>query len=157
MPETDEKQLSIPQAHRWFAVECNNGAWDLIEKEGRTREENHQMISMAYAAKYHWSNVPGATPENEVRANNLISRTYSAMGASEPAKVFAQLCIEGCTTHGIADWDLASVYGAMAYAHQAAGDEAGKSEWRTKANAACAAIKDEEDRKIVEEDLAKLG
>lgn len=156
MPETDEKQLSIPQAHKWFGVECNNGTWDLIEKSGRSKAEDLRMVDMAHAAKYHWSQVPTATPENEVRANSLLSRVYSAIGDGDTAKSYAQLCIDGCTTHGIADWDLASVYGAMAYAHQAAGDQAGKSEWRTKANTACAAIKDEEDRKIVEEDLAKL-
>ncbi|HYE77264.1 MAG TPA: hypothetical protein VEI97_04685 [bacterium] len=157
MTTTEEKQLTIPQAHKWFAVECNNGTWDLIEKADRTPDEDLRLVHMAHAAKYHWSQVPTATVENEIRADNTISRAYSAIGEGGAAKYYAQRCIDNCHAHGIGDWDLASAYGAMAYACQAAGNSVAQGEWTTKAKEACADIKEDEDRNIIEQDLAKLA
>jgi hypothetical protein len=42
----------IKKAHRWFAVEGNNRAWDLAAKASRTPAEDSEMLLAAYAAAY---------------------------------------------------------------------------------------------------------
>ena len=60
------------QWHRSLGVECNNGTYDLLEREDRTAAETQTMIDMAHAAKYHWGKV--GTPVNQVRGDYLCSR-----------------------------------------------------------------------------------
>ena len=47
------------QWHRKMAAELFNSTWDLIAKKNRTKDEDDQMIHMAYASRYHWSVVGG--------------------------------------------------------------------------------------------------
>ncbi len=38
------------EAHRWFAVEINNQAWDLLESDTRTEEDDELLRNTAHAA-----------------------------------------------------------------------------------------------------------
>ena len=42
-------------ARRYFAVDCFNKAWELIDKSNRTHEEDDQMIRLSLASHYHWT------------------------------------------------------------------------------------------------------
>lgn len=57
---------------------------------------------------------------------------------------------------GIADFDIAAAYEAMARAHLAAGDVAETAAWKARATAALDGITDLDDREIIEGDLATL-
>ena len=59
--------------HKRFAVECNNRAWDLAEKEGRTPDEDSQMLCAAYASSWHWSKI--GQPVNAMRADALLTNS----------------------------------------------------------------------------------
>ncbi len=58
--------------------------------------------------------------------------------------------------NGVADWDIASAYEAMARAHLAAGDLDEVAAWKAKATAALDGIADKDDREVIEGDLATL-
>ena len=73
--------FDVDKADRWFAVECNNRTWDLIEKTDRSVEEVHQMIDLAHAAAWHWSNVGSLL--NQLRAQCLLATAYVAAGWSD--------------------------------------------------------------------------
>ena len=75
--------FDLAQAHRWFAIECNNEAWDLVEKADRAPPETQRMISAAHAAALHWGAVGNAL--NRLRAENLLAAVYSAAGEAAPA------------------------------------------------------------------------
>jgi hypothetical protein len=68
----------------------------------------------------------------------------------------ARRCLEICEEAGLADWDLAYAYEALARASGVAGDAHGAASWRERAKAACDAIVDPEDREHFEEDFATL-
>lgn len=53
---TDET-FDVNKAHKWFAIECNNQAWDLVETKERTAEQVEEMIHLAHAARFHWKEV----------------------------------------------------------------------------------------------------
>jgi hypothetical protein len=79
-----------------------------------------------------------------------------ALGRAEPALWHARRAVEICEANGIADWDLAAAYEAMARALHVAGDDAAAREWLARARAAAAAIAEDDDREVIEQDLDAL-
>ena len=139
------------QWHRSLGVECNNGTYDLLEREDRTAAEAQTMIDMAHAAKYHWGKV--GTPVNQVRGDYLCSRVYAFVGRAEPALHHARRAVAEAEALGLADFDLAFVHEALARALACAGDADGA---RSELDVVRAiSIADAEDREIFEADLAK--
>ena len=61
-----------------------------------------------------------------------------------------------CREHGIADWDLACAYEAMARSSAVAGDTAQAREYTELALAACGEVDDDEDRQQVLADLESI-
>ena len=55
-------RLSQGREFARVGIECNNGAYDLLERDDRTEAETQTMIDMAHAAKHHWGKV--GTPVN---------------------------------------------------------------------------------------------
>jgi hypothetical protein len=62
---------AVEKMHRFFAVECNNRAWELTEQTSRSEEETHEMRTTAHAADYHWAVL--GPPVNRVRARILLA------------------------------------------------------------------------------------
>ena len=50
--------LDVDRAHRWFAVEYNNQAWELIETSPDYLHAS-ELLSRAYASHRHWFEVGG--------------------------------------------------------------------------------------------------
>lgn len=47
--------FDIEAAHKRFSAECFNRAWDLLDKEKRTPEEEQKMIELCLASIWHWT------------------------------------------------------------------------------------------------------
>jgi hypothetical protein len=143
-----------PGDERKLAADLFNRAWELMEKPGRTRDEDDEMLHTAHASRYHWGVVGLA--EHRARGEWQISRVCTVLGRGEPAIAHAKRCLELCRQHDIADWDLAYAYEALARAHKAAGyaEEAGR--FKKLARDAGDRITEAEDREHFEEDYATL-
>lgn len=112
------------------------------------------MIHSAHASRYHWGEV--GEPVNLARGEWQCSRVYAVLGRAEPALWHARRCVAIYEAAGIADWDIASAYEAMARAHLAAGELDQVALWKAKAEAALAGVADQDDRDVIENDLATL-
>jgi hypothetical protein len=55
--------FELPKAHRWFGIEFNNAAWELVEAPSRTKSETERMLRLAHASCLHWESV--GTPANQ--------------------------------------------------------------------------------------------
>ena len=110
------------------------------------------MLHMAHASRFHWERV--GTPANLARGEWLCSRVYAVLRRPEPCLHHARRVLEICQEHGIADWDLAFAHEALARAHAVAGDPAAAREEAQEARAV--AIADDEDRKLLLDDLRTL-
>jgi hypothetical protein len=110
------------------------------------------MIHAAHASRYHWGNVGEAA--HRARGEWQVSRVYAVLGRGEPALWHARRCLELCRENGIGDWDLAFAYEAMARASRVAGDGAGRDRYLADAREAAKHIKEDEDRQLLEADLA---
>jgi hypothetical protein len=114
--------FDIEKAHRWFAVEFNNRAWDLVESSGRSADETSEMIHAAHAACIHWRAVGG--PVNELRGECLLATAYASAGIGPEAVRHAERARELSEQVGDEQtaFDRAVVQGAAANAYAAAGD-----------------------------------
>lgn len=106
--------FDLKQAHRWFAVECNNRTWDLIEKADRTADETDAMLHAAHASCHHWLQIGG--PLEHARACTLLATAYHRARLSEWGMHFAQQAIAALDEPGITPtpFDRACAHGAMA-------------------------------------------
>jgi hypothetical protein len=128
--------------------------WTLLETEGRTQDQEEEMIHAAHASRFHWGKVGG--PEHRARGEWQCSRVYSVLGRAEPALHHARRCLEICEEHGIGDWDIAFAYEALARAHAVAGEADEAARYKQLARRAGDAIADAEDRETFEADFATL-
>ena len=103
--------------HRQIAARCNNGAWDLIEREGLTSEEQAELVALAATARHHWCAVGGAS--EIAHAELLFAWALARAGAGQAAMVAGQRALDGLAE--AADWEKAFAHGAMAAASLAAG------------------------------------
>jgi DNA-binding transcriptional MerR regulator len=145
-----------PTTRRKLAADLFNHTWTLLEKSDRTAAEDDEMIHGAHASRYHWGEVQVGERVNLARGEWQCSRVYAVLGRAEPALWHARRCLAINEANGVADWDIAAAYEAMARAHLVAGDTAQVALWKAKATAALEAIADKDDRDVIEGDLATL-
>jgi uncharacterized protein YndB with AHSA1/START domain len=138
--------------HRAAAVEANNSTWELLDRSDRTPDEVDDLLGRAYASTYHWRRAARRGPENQARGSWLVSHVHAVLGHGELALYHAERCAEVVEEAGLQDFDLAYAHEARARALACLGrlDEAAAE--LTSAHAV--PVGDDEDRKIVESDLA---
>jgi DNA-binding transcriptional MerR regulator len=144
--------------HRQIGAQLFNHVWSLLETEGRTTEQDDEMLHAAHASRWHW----GQTGVPDIHQRLAVgewqcSRVYAVLGRGEPSLHHARRCVELIDAGGMEDWVTASAYEGMARASRTAGDRAAFEEWRARAHAAMAEISDAEDREVIENDLATLA
>jgi hypothetical protein len=142
---------------RSLGIELFNKAWALMERPDRSPEGDDELLHCAHASAYHWAQV--GTIANRARSEWQCSRVYAVLGRAEPALHHARRCLELCESapDEMADFDLPFALEAMARAHAVAGDEDAAREWLDRARAAGEKIVDEDDRVLLEADLATVG
>ncbi len=141
---------------RLLAAQLFNETWRLMERQGRSRDDDDRMIHAAHASRYHWGQVPGVTPAHLARGEWQISRVYCVLGRAEPALHHARRVLDLCQENGIGDWDLAFAYEALARAHAVAGDAEQARHYTDQALAAAKDIAEDEERAILLADLETI-
>lgn len=145
MPE-QPSESTIAQMHRWFAVECNNAAWNLIGKNVRSAEDDREMLYLAYASAYHWSQA--GTMLNDARAELNLAYVHCLLRQGEFALQYAQSCLDFFENNDCEDWDLAFGHAAMAFAAAVLGDAELHAKHYAEAERRGQVIADEIDRGI---------
>jgi DNA-binding transcriptional MerR regulator len=143
-----------PATRRALAVGLFNHVWTLLERPDRTTAHDDELVHAAHASRYHWGEV--GEPENLAIGEWQCSRVYATLGRGEPALHHARRCLEITREHQLGGWKLASAYEAMARASAVAGDRSAAGEWKSKAQRALDDIIEQDDREIVEQDIATL-
>jgi hypothetical protein len=144
------------ETHRRLGVDLFNKAWGLMDKEDRSQAEDDELLHCAHASAYHWLQV--GTAANRARSEWQCSRVYAVLGRPEPALVHARRCLELVETSpdAMEQFDLPGAYEALARAHAVAGNEAEARHWLERGRAEASKIEDEDDRTIIEADLASI-
>ena len=121
MPTEDD----IQRMHRYFAVECNNNAWELAERAERTGDEEEEMIRLSEVAAWHWSKV--GTAINFARADMLRGWVCCLVGWAGDARAYADRVSTQLQARpeGMSAWDSAFTALLEAYARRTESDEPG--------------------------------
>ena len=145
------------ETQRRLAADCFNKTWTLLEKEGRTRDEDDEMVHCAHASAYHWSQV--GTTANRARGEWQCSRVYAILGRAEPSLHHARRCLElvEASPAEMEEFDLPAAYEALARAHSVAGDVGEARRHVDLGRTVTAEIADEDDRRLMEADFATIG
>lgn len=145
-----EPPFDLAKANRWFGVEFNNQAWELVEKPSRLGEETQQMIHLAHAALLHWQAV--GTALNRQRAECLLATAYTAAREAGLAVRHAERCLSLSAQNEKEEspFDRATALGCAACAHALAGNAAQGQRLRTLAGAAAASL-DADDRLVYDQ------
>ncbi|MDQ1704431.1 MAG: hypothetical protein QOF18_797 [Frankiaceae bacterium] len=140
--------------HRRFAVDAFNAAWSLIDAPERTPEQDRQMLTLAFAARWHWGEI--GTVENTAVSDWQVAHCASLLGDGPLALWFAHAALERVQGPDQPSWLRASMCEGMARAHAAAGDRAGYERFVAQARDLLAQVDDDEDRELIESQLATI-
>lgn len=135
------------EAHRHFAIECNNKAWALAEApEAEARRD--ELLNLAHASALHWQAI--GTDLEAMRATMLLANVHAQLGLAASALSYAQRMRNYFLGQSATpDWEIAFVHTIHARACACAGDATGHADSYARARAAIAAIADPQDKAIV--------
>lgn len=91
MPHDDS--LDVQAAHRHFSAICFNRAWDLIRTADRTPEQDDEMVELAHASFWHWTQRPDCEPIHRSIGTWQLARVYALVGDGKTAWQFASRCL----------------------------------------------------------------
>jgi hypothetical protein len=144
----------VESAHRHFSADCFNRTWELIDKPDRTPADNEQMLLLAYASLWHWTQRPDCTPRNLSVGYWLLSRVYSLLGVPKPARYFGELSLQHAEHEP--PFYIGYAHEALARAALVAGDRLALARHFDLARKLAADVEDAEDRALLDGDLKSL-
>jgi hypothetical protein len=147
--------LDLPKAHRYFAVQCFNDTWTLIEKPTRSADEDEAMILCSQASLWHWMQRPDCTDQHRSIGHWQLARVYALAGQGENAMRHARRSL--AFAEGIPPFFVGYAHESLARAAAVLKDDAAFGAHLKEAWNCAAAVTDAEDRAVLEKDLGELG
>lgn len=114
-------QFDLAQAHRWFAIEFNNAAWEIVESQQSAACDVEHLIHLAHASVHHWLQVGKRI--NEQRGLSLLTAVYIFAPNPHAATRYAEACLQISEENpeGQNSFDRAMAVGGLAAARRLAG------------------------------------
>jgi hypothetical protein len=145
----------MQQWQRSLAPQAFNRAWELLDADSLTREEEEEMLAAAFTQRYHWYAVGEA--RTWAIADWQVSRVATVLGYAELASRFGERSLEIATEHGLDAFVVGFAHEAIARAAAEVDDIETFTEHLELAKATLAEIDDPEDRETLEADLAEMS
>lgn len=151
-PTFDETEV-----HKYYSVECFNGAWGLIDKADRSASENEKMLLLSMASVWHWMKREDCRPSNLAVGYWQISRIHAILGRAGEARRYGQLALDACNDQEVDAFTRGYAYEALARAESIAGNLEETNKALAEAKRAAEAVTDEESKKWLLDDLETIG
>ena len=159
--ETSDGVASEPfdpePAHRVFSVDAFNSAWDLIEKADRSEADIEEMIALAQASAWHWSQRQDVRPRNLSISAWQLARVYTEAGRYDEAERYANRSLEICKSGGVGPVYTGYAYEALARLARETDQLELRDEWLALARAEAEKVEDPEDRNQLIRDLDEIA
>lgn len=152
MPNTPE--IDFAAAHRHFAADCFNRAWDLINKWGRSAEDDRLMVALNQASIYHWLQRPDCDAQKLSVGYWQASRIQALIGHPEEARRQAEVSLH--YSAGLAPFYLAYAHEALARAEGLSGRLLAAAEHKQRATELAAQVEGADERQWLLDDLETL-
>lgn len=147
-------RFDLAAAHRHFSVECFNRVWELIDKPGRSPDEERLMVSMCHASLYHWRQRADCTARNLSVGYWQLSRVYALLNEADNARQYARLCL--AQSQNEPPFYLGYAHEALARAEALAGNGEEARQHLSAARDLAAQVTNTDERSLLEADLAGL-
>jgi hypothetical protein len=151
---TTSHDTNPADAHRFFSASCFNKAWDLIDKPDRTPEEDEQMLLLAQASLWHWTQRADCVPRNLSIGYWQLSRIYALLGQADNARHSAQQSLRHA---GEGPFYAGYAYEALARAESVANNREKLAQYLAEARRCAERVADADDKQALEKDLASLA
>ncbi len=148
--------FDLAEAHKFFSADCFNNTWGLIDKTDRSPEEDEQMLLLAMASVWHWTQREDHTPSNLSVGFWQVSRVHALLGRGDEARRYGQMALEAGKRGGSDPFTIGYAYEALARAESVAGDQHKKDAYLTEAKKAAEGVEDEESKKWLLDDLKTI-
>jgi hypothetical protein len=146
--------FDLAAAHKYFAAQCFNRAWDLIEKTDRTPEDDRLMESLNQASIYHWLQRSDCSSQNLSVGYWQASRIQAILGHAPEALRHARVCLS--YSEGLVPFYLGYAHEALARAHALAGNVSASAQALRQAFELAGQVEDKSDREALLADLKQL-
>ena len=152
MSETADFDLAA--AHKYFAANCFNRTWDLIEKKDRTDRDNQTMVALSYASIFHWSNRPDCDEQKLSIGYWQASRVQALILNGHEAARLGEICLS--YSRNLPPFFQGYAHEALARAYQLMGEHLRTEQHLGAALQLVRSVKDERGRGRLEMDLQQL-
>lgn len=147
-------EFDVAAAHKYFAANCFNEAWALMEKAVRSEEENRRMVLLNQASIYHWVERKDGTAKSLSVGYWQASRIQTLIGNAEEAIRFGNICLS--YSGELEPFYLGYAHEALARAYQLSGDSLRATEHLAKSKDLASRVSAQEERELLEADLRQL-
>ena len=144
-------------AHRVFSVDAFNSAWDLIEKADRSEADIEEMIALAQASAWHWSQRQDVRPRNLSISAWQLARVYTEAGRYEEAERYANRSLEISKSADVSPVYTGYAYEALARLARETDQLELRDEWLALARAEAEKVEDALDRDQLIRDLDEIA
>ena len=146
--------FDLAAAHKYFAADCFNKAWDLIERTERTPEDDRLMVALNQASLFHWLNRADCTSENLSVGFWQASRIQALLGRTDEARRQAETCLS--YSHSLEPFYVGYAYEALARAEFMAGSSVKGNEHLQNARRHAASVENKDHQAMLLKDLDSL-
>jgi hypothetical protein len=150
----DTPEFDIAAAHEYFAAHCFNRAWDLIDKEERTPQDDLLLVALNQASIYHWLERGDCDDRRLSVGYWQASRIQAVLGNASEARRHAETCLS--FSDELPPFYLGYAHEALARAATLAGDRDAVAAHLTRAKGLAAQVAVKDEREALLGDLADL-
>lgn len=147
-------KFDVAAAHEYFATDCFNKAWDLLEKPSRTREDDLLMVALNQASIYHWLNRRDCESKHLSVGYWQASRIHAVLGNAPEARRYAEICLSH--SDDLAPFFVGYAHEALARAALVANDADGAEAHLAVATEQTMLVGRKDDRELLIKDIEEL-
>jgi len=151
---TDLLSLDLTKAHHYFAADCFNKTWAILDQPSRTDLDAEQMLLLSHASLWHWTQREDCTDQTLSVGYWLISRVFAVLQRGDDATHYAERCL--AVSHSQPSFYLSYAHEALARAARLQGDVDRTSYHLSEARRLAALVTDSEERAMLEKDLDSI-
>ncbi len=143
-----------PLDHRQLAVSLFNRTWELLDQEARSHEERAEILTAAFASRYHWREI--GEPRNYAISDWQVSRVAAILGYPDLAEEYGQRSLETASRYRLGPFYEGYAHEALARAARLAGNRDLKKQHLEIAYELLEQVEESGERDLLGPDLAEL-
>ena len=151
---TDSHSLDQTKAHQFFAADCFNKTWAILDQPSRSARDDEQMLLLSHASLWHWTQREDCTDLKLSVGYWLISRVFAVLQRGDDASRYAERCL--AVSHSQNSFYLGYAHEALARAARLQGDADKTSDHLSEARRLAALVTNSDERAMLENDLDSI-